>query len=106
MSVLTNSFWNGRRVFVTGHTGFKGTWLCLWLHSLGARITGFSDLVPTSPSHFDLAKVSELLVHDLRGDVRSAPRIQQAIPMSFSIWQPSPLYRLAILTPWGHLKPT
>ncbi len=82
MSVLTNSFWNGRRVFVTGHTGFKGTWLCLWLHSLGARITGFSDLVPTSPSHFDLAKVSELLVHDLRGDVRSAPKIQQALDLA------------------------
>jgi CDP-glucose 4,6-dehydratase len=79
---LTKSFWSGRRVLVTGHTGFKGTWLCLWLHSLGARISGFSDVVPTSPSHFELAKVSELLEHDVRGDVRSASAIRAALQLA------------------------
>ena len=82
MSVLTNSFWNGRRVFVTGHTGFKGTWLCLWLHSLGARISGLSDTIPTDPSHFELARVSELLQHDLRGDIRSPSTVQQALELA------------------------
>ena len=82
MSVLTNSFWNGRRVLVTGHTGFKGTWLCLWLHSLGARVSGLSDTVPTTPSHFELAKVGELLEHDLRGDIRSLSTVQQALELA------------------------
>ena len=45
----------GRRVLVTGHTGFKGSWLSLWLHSLGADVVGFSVDVPTKPSHFAAA---------------------------------------------------
>ena len=50
----------GRRVLVTGHTGFKGAWLTLWLHALGARVTGFSGPPPTTPSLFELARVGEL----------------------------------------------
>ena len=45
--VVDPSFWRGRRVLLTGHTGFKGAWLALWLQSLGARVTGFSLGVPT-----------------------------------------------------------
>ena len=63
------SFWRGRRVLVTGHTGFKGAWLTLWLHALGAEVTGFSGPPPTTPSLFELARVGELC-RDLRGDVR------------------------------------
>jgi CDP-glucose 4,6-dehydratase len=48
--------WNGTRVLLTGHTGFKGSWLSLWLHSLGARVTGLSDGVPTDPSLYELAR--------------------------------------------------
>ena len=53
---MTPEFWSGRRVLVTGHTGFKGTWLTLWLQSMGARVTGVSDAVPTEPSLFAIRK--------------------------------------------------
>jgi CDP-glucose 4,6-dehydratase len=56
----------GRRVLVTGHTGFKGSWLALWLTRLGAEVTGFSDLIPTDPSHFAELKLD---MDDRRGDI-------------------------------------
>lgn len=56
----------GRKVLVTGHTGFKGSWLSLWLTRLGARVTGFSDNVPTEPSHFEML---DLDLDDRRGDI-------------------------------------
>jgi CDP-glucose 4,6-dehydratase len=61
--------WRGRRVLLTGHTGFKGAWLALCLHELGAAVTGFGGPPPTEPSLFARARVDELL-EDLRGDVR------------------------------------
>ena len=62
-------FWNDRRVLVTGHTGFKGAWLCLLLKSFGARVTGYALEPPTNPSLFGLARVAEL-VDSVTGDVR------------------------------------
>ena len=56
----------GRRVLVTGHTGFKGSWLCRWLVRLGARVTGFSDAIPTDPSHFAALRLE---LDDRRGDI-------------------------------------
>jgi CDP-glucose 4,6-dehydratase len=70
-------FWEGRRVLVTGHTGFKGAWLALWLHALGARVTGFGTGPPTSPSLFDAARLGEL-VDDVRGDVLDADAVAAA----------------------------
>ena len=52
---VTAEFWRGRRVLVTGHTGFKGSWLALWLGALGAEVSGLADGVPTEPSLFELA---------------------------------------------------
>jgi len=72
-----SGFWEGRRVLVTGHTGFKGAWLTLWLHALGARVTGFAAGPPTAPSLFEAARVGEL-VDDVRGDVRDAGAVRAA----------------------------
>ncbi|MDD2582487.1 MAG: CDP-glucose 4,6-dehydratase [Desulfuromonadaceae bacterium] len=65
------SFFLGKKVFITGHTGFKGSWLCLWLSSMGARITGYALDPPTTPSLFSLARVAEL-VDSRIADVRDA----------------------------------
>lgn len=61
--------WAGRKVFVTGHTGFKGGWLCMWLARMGAVVRGYSLDPPTDPSLFEVARVSTL-VDDQRGDIR------------------------------------
>jgi CDP-glucose 4,6-dehydratase len=66
----------GRRVLVTGHTGFKGSWLCLWLSRLGAKVSGFSDSIPTDPSHF---AVLQLDLDDRRGDICNPAAIEAAI---------------------------
>jgi len=65
----TRSFFAGRKVFVTGHTGFKGAWLCLWLHALGAKVTGYALDPPTDPSLFELCGVGKL-VKSVIADVR------------------------------------
>lgn len=69
MPTSLQNIFKGRRCLVTGHTGFKGSWLCLWLHSLGAKTSGYALDPPTTPSLFELARVDEL-VEDSRGDVR------------------------------------
>ena len=55
------SFWGGKRVFITGHTGFKGAWLALWLTDLGAEVTGYALPPPTTPSLYEMAKVGSRL---------------------------------------------
>lgn len=67
--VNLGSFYKGRRVFITGHTGFKGSWLCLWLHKLGAEVTGYALDPPTDPSLFELCGIDKL-VHSIISDVR------------------------------------
>jgi CDP-glucose 4,6-dehydratase len=71
-------FWRHRRVLVTGHTGFKGAWLSLWLQALGAEVTGVARGVPTSPSLYELASVASHM-RELDGDVRDAAAIQAAL---------------------------
>lgn len=66
---LNPEFWRGKRVLVTGHTGFKGSWLTLWLQSLGAQVCGFSLDPATKPSLFELARVGEG-IDDRRADLR------------------------------------
>jgi CDP-glucose 4,6-dehydratase len=76
--VVDPGFWSGRRVLVTGHTGFKGSWLALWLAALGARVTGFSAPAPTAPSLFELARVGDD-VASIEGDVRDADAVGRAV---------------------------
>lgn len=68
------SFWQGKRVFLTGHTGFKGAWACLWLQSLGAKVTGYALPPPTSPSLFALANVKAGMQH-IEGDIRDLEKL-------------------------------
>jgi CDP-glucose 4,6-dehydratase len=72
------AFWRDRRVLLTGHTGFKGAWLSLWLQSLGARVTGFSVDVPTQPSLYELGRVQEG-IESIEGDVRDPEAIAAAV---------------------------
>ena len=72
----------GRSVLLTGHTGFKGSWLALWLHELGAHVTGYALDPPTTPSNFELAGVSEVLREDVRADLRDRTRLEAAIRSS------------------------
>jgi CDP-glucose 4,6-dehydratase len=65
-------------VLLTGHTGFKGGWLALWLESMGARVTGFSRSVPSSPSLFELARVGEA-VEQVEGDVADAAAVARVV---------------------------
>ncbi|WP_338467465.1 CDP-glucose 4,6-dehydratase [Novosphingobium sp. ZN18A2] len=78
MEVLVDgAFWRGRRVFLTGHTGFKGSWLSLWLSQMGAEVTGFA--LPAEPvSLFGQARVGELVRH-LEGDIRDLTQVEAAM---------------------------
>ncbi|MBN8218032.1 MAG: CDP-glucose 4,6-dehydratase [Spirochaetes bacterium] len=73
-----DGFYRGRRVLVTGHTGFKGSWLSLWLESLGARVSGFALAPPTNPSHFDALGLAGRM-DDRRGDVRDAALLAKIV---------------------------
>ncbi len=70
--------YKGKRVFLTGHTGFKGSWLSAWLTSLGATVCGFADTVPTKPAHFEAMGLGGH-VRDLRGDIRDRDAVVRAM---------------------------
>jgi CDP-glucose 4,6-dehydratase len=72
------AFWSGRRVLVTGHTGFKGGWLCLWLRELGASVTAFSLGPPAEPSLYAAARVGDA-VDERRGDVSDPAAVRAAV---------------------------
>lgn len=79
---LDERFWRDRRVLLTGHTGFKGGWLALWLQSMGSRVCGLSARVPTEPSLYKLARVGEGMAEQLVVDIRDFPAVQEAIRTS------------------------
>jgi len=74
----SSGFWNGRRVFLTGHTGFKGGWLALWLAHLGANVRGYALDPSTDPNLFIAACIGDV-VDDVRGDIRDAARLDNAM---------------------------
>ena len=75
---FTRSF-EGLSVFVTGHTGFKGSWLCLWLHRLGAKVTGYALAPPTQPCNFQVSGVKDILSGHHEADVRDAEALHAAL---------------------------
>jgi CDP-glucose 4,6-dehydratase len=76
--MIDASFWQGKRVFITGHTGFKGSWLTLWLHSMGAVLKGFSLNPPTEPSLYQCAAVNSVIDSTI-GDIRDFDKLYSAI---------------------------
>lgn len=77
MEIKTN-FWTGKRVFITGHTGFKGSWLSLWLQSLGADLAGFALNPPTNPSMFQLANIGQGMKSYI-GDIKDLNLIEKVV---------------------------
>ncbi len=73
------SFWKGKRVFLTGHTGFKGGWLSLWLTSMGAKVTGYALAPNTNPNFFEVVKVADDLEQSHIADIRDLEILQKAM---------------------------
>ena len=76
---MKKDFWRGRRVFLTGHTGFKGGWMALWLESLGAIVAGYSLEPSTDPSLFDIASVARAVDQEWMADIRNLQNLSIAI---------------------------
>ncbi|WP_198012763.1 CDP-glucose 4,6-dehydratase [Leptospira wolbachii] len=75
---MTKSTFKDKKVIVTGHTGFKGSWLSLWLLSLGAKVVGISDVIPTNPSNFEVLDIAKDIT-DIRLDIRDADALKKVI---------------------------
>jgi CDP-glucose 4,6-dehydratase len=88
---LTQNFWRDRSVFLTGHTGFKGGWLALWLSLLGAKVTGYSLNPLSSPSFFKLVDLKNVIQSSIIGDVRNFSLLDESIQKS----NPSIIFHLA-----------
>ena len=84
------NFYKGKKVFVTGHTGFKGSWLCKILANAGAEVYGFSLLPPTEPSLFNIANIEQDITSVI-GDIR----IFNSLKTAFDMAQPEIVFHLA-----------
>lgn len=83
--------WNGVPVFLTGHTGFKGSWLALWLHALGAKVHGYALNPPTKPAMFEVARVEGVLASDTRADLAQLATLRTSLARA----QPRVVFHLA-----------
>ena len=88
--MMTRNFWQGKRVFITGHTGFKGSWLCLWLQDMGAIVQGYALAPPTRPSLFIESRLVERMASE-EGDVRDLDHLYKSI----SLFKPEIVFHMA-----------
>lgn len=79
---MNTAFWKNKKVFLTGHTGFKGSWLCMVLNRLGAEVYGYSIDIPTSPSMFEALEIKKLINRDIRGDISDLGLLSEEIKQS------------------------
>ena len=79
---LNKNFWKGKKVFVTGHTGFKGGWLCIFLKHLGAEVTGYSLKPKTKPNLFNQANISKIIKKSILADIRDYDKLYKEIKKS------------------------
>ena len=99
---ISSSFWQGKKVFLTGHTGFKGGWLSLWLQQLGAEVTGYALQPPTKPSLFGVANVAQgmkSVIGDIRDGQALANAMRDAAPSIVIHMAAQPLVRYSYLDP-------
>lgn len=75
---MNPSFWKGKKVLLTGHTGFKGSWLSIWLQMLGVNLIGYSKSIPTQPSLFELADTGKKM-ESITGDILDSNHLQEVI---------------------------
>ena len=75
---MDSNFWKNKKVLLTGHTGFKGSWLSIWLKKLGVKLVGFSKDIPTKPSLYEVAKVSEGMI-SIIGNIEDFVMIQKVV---------------------------
>ena len=87
---MFHNMYQGRRVFVTGHTGFKGSWICAWLTSLGAEVMGYSCDIPTQPSHIEAMHLGEH-IRQVQGDIRD----RDALIRAMKEFKPDVVFHLA-----------
>lgn len=88
---IFNNFFRGKRVLVTGHTGFKGSWLSIWLHELGAEVIGVAQDPFTERDNFVLSGIGQRIKADIRADIRDGERIKEI----FRQYQPEIVFHLA-----------
>lgn len=97
------NFWRGKRVLITGHTGFKGGWLALWLNALGAEVFGYALPPATEPSLFETARLGTAGISHRLGDIRDLPEVRSAV----AACRPDVLFHLAAqsLVRWSYAEP-
>ena len=91
MMDIFNTFYQGKRVLVTGHTGFKGSWLSIWLHELGAEVIGVAQEPFSERDNYVLSGIGEKMKADIRADIRDGERMKEI----FREYQPEIVFQLA-----------
>lgn len=91
MTDILNNFYKGKRVLVTGHTGFKGSWLCIWLNELGAEVIGVAKDPFTERDNFVLSGIGRRIKADIRADIRNGEKMKEI----FAEYQPEIVFHLA-----------